>query len=77
MNKINVSNQPHDLRRVAMPLVHVLRQASLSWKDREYIADALLVTYHQWHSMMREHEMMMADRCAGQQRAPVTEREPQ
>ena len=38
----NLKNDPMDLARVAMPLVRLMRDANLSWSQKEEIAGVIL-----------------------------------
>lgn len=61
------------LSRVVMPMVDVMRDASLSWAERETIADAILAVRAHWKSMKDEQQLMDSALCAGQMIQPVRE----
>jgi len=57
----------YDLGRAVMPLVKVLRDAQLSWSEREQIADAILAAWRAHKSMADEEAHLAQGACGGQQ----------
>ena len=59
-NKAQLMNSIHDpfpLSIVTMPLIRVMRQANLSWSQREEIAWAIQECLRQYKSLMDENEL--------------------
>lgn len=67
-------NTPFDLALVAIPLIRVMRDARLSWAQREEIAWAIQECNRQYQCLMREHERH-SQIAAKQQSSPEQKRE--
>ena len=76
-NKAQLMNSIHDpfpLDRVTMPLIRVMRQANLSWAQREEIALAIQECLRQHKSLMDEDELHKQVAAYSQQTIHNTER---
>jgi hypothetical protein len=63
---LNQIDSGPDLARVMLPLVRLMRDARLSWSNRELVADAMQECHRHWSSMEEERQMFQQASAASQ-----------